>query len=98
MCRLQAENDSLRVQFRRLGELEADLTRMSRLNEQMQNMLGVDMSAAVAGVDSSARGGGVTGERVLGGPGDSRENPGGDDGAHPTDTGSGPSRRETGTD
>jgi Tfp pilus assembly protein PilO len=52
MRSLQAENDSLRVQFRRLGELEANLARMSELNEQMQKMLGVDPSTVGQGVDS----------------------------------------------
>ncbi len=49
---LQSENDSLRVQFRRLGELETNLARMSELNEQMQRMLGVDPSALQSEADS----------------------------------------------
>jgi hypothetical protein len=98
MGRLQAENDSLRVQFRRLGELEANLARMSELNEQMQTMLGVGLPAIDTGVDSPAGGGGAVQGQVSGSPGDSTENPGGDGGAHPSSTGSGPSRRETGTD
>jgi hypothetical protein len=78
MGRLQAENDSLRVQFRRLGELEADLARMSELNEQMQKMLGVGVSTIEANADSPAAGRGATGGRGQGAPGDSSENPGGE--------------------
>jgi hypothetical protein len=98
MSRLQAENDSLRVQFRRLGELEANLARMSELNEQMQGMLGAGLPAIDTRVDSPADGGEAAGAGVQGSPGDSSESPGGGKGTHPGRTGKGPSRRETGTD
>jgi hypothetical protein len=71
MRRLQVENDSLRVQFRRLGELESNLARMSELNDKMQKMLGVDLSTEASGSE------------VLSGSGDVR---GGDRGGGPRDT------------
>ena len=76
---LEGENDSLRVQFRRLGELEENLARMSELNEKMQRMLGVEPSPTgdpiggpgrAAGSDSQdARGGSGDGSPVVGGTG-----------------------------
>lgn len=74
---LAAENDSLRVQFRRLGELEENLARMSELNEKMQRMLGVepqpdgDPSGGPGGAAGSgsedARGGSGEGSPFVGG-------------------------------
>ena len=98
MRRLQVENDSLRVQFRRLGELEADLARMSELNEQMQKMLGVGVPTIEIDAKSPAAGSGAPGGGGGGSPGDSSENPGRDGGAHPSRTGDGQPRRETGSD
>jgi hypothetical protein len=98
MCRLQAENDSLRVQFRRLGELEASLARMSELNEQMQKMFGAGLPAAETDVDSSAADRGATDVGGRGSPGDSSESPKGGDVLHPDRTGGGSPKRETGTD
>lgn len=93
MGRLQAENDSLRVQFQRLGELEANLARMSELNEQMQQMLGVGSSATGGGVDSSGGSGGVFGGGGgMGLPGTGAvPGPGGL--VQPARIGAGPSRR-----
>jgi hypothetical protein len=98
MCRLQAENDSLRVQFRRLGELEANLARMSELNEQMQKMLGVGVPTIGTDADSPAAGSGATDGGGQGSPGDSSENPGGNEVVHPGRTGDGPPKREAGSD
>jgi hypothetical protein len=98
MYRLQAENDSLRVQFRRLGELEANLARMSELNEQMHKMLGVGVPTMETDADSPAAGRGATGGPGQGSPGDSSEDPGGDGVVHPGRTGDGPPRREAGSD
>lgn len=43
MQELQETNDSLRVEFLRLGQLEDDLAHMSQLNDKMKRMLGVDL-------------------------------------------------------
>lgn len=98
MCRLQAENDSLRVQFRRLGELEASLARMSELNEQMQKMFGAGLPAVETNADSSAANHGATHGGDRRSPGDSSEHRAGGNVAHPSRTGSGPPRWETGSD
>ena len=57
--RLQTENDSLRVQFNRLGDLEKELARMSELNKKMQTMLGIDDGGAEAPVRSEVGGEGA---------------------------------------
>jgi hypothetical protein len=68
--RLQAENDSLRVQFRRLGELEDNLARMSELNDKMRQMLGVDLPVVGSGKESLGGTGSLTGEGARRAPSD----------------------------
>ena len=77
MRRLQTENDSLRIQFRRLGELEVNLARLSELNEQMQKMLGVSLPATDAETDSLAGVGGATDGGAKRSPGDQHDSPAG---------------------
>jgi hypothetical protein len=67
--RLQAENDSLRVQFRRLGDLEDNLDRMSELNDKMQQMLGVDLPTARSSNELSSATGRAPSEDTRGMPG-----------------------------
>jgi hypothetical protein len=66
--RLQAENDSLRVQFRRLGDLEDNLDRMSELNDKMQKMLGVDLPMAGSSKELSSGTGRAPRESTWGMP------------------------------
>jgi hypothetical protein len=98
MRRLREENDSLRVQFRRLGELEANLSRMAELNEQMQKMLGVDPPAVEPGMDVLARTGGTTSLGLHRLPVDSTGDSGRNGAAPLGRAGKGPARREAGAD
>ena len=50
--RLGAENDSLRTQFARLGDLERQVAELSRANEQIRRMAGLAPDSAAS---SSAR-------------------------------------------
>jgi hypothetical protein len=98
MTRLQTENDSLRVQFRRLGELEADLARMSALNEQMQKMLGVELSASEPGTGLPAGAGGAPGSGLVRSRSSGAGDPAGDSATPAVSAEGGTSRREAGAD
>jgi hypothetical protein len=98
MHRLQGENDSLRVQFRRLGELENNLARMSELNEKMQKMLGVDQPGVKSGADLPDGIGEVPGGEGGAGTGNGSRVVGGSEAPPSGPAGQGPPRRGTKTD
>lgn len=98
MRRLEAENDSLRVQFRRLGELESDLARLSELNDKMQKMLGVDLPTAKPAAEPSDGNDEAPGGDAVGQPDGGTGSAGGSAAPLSGPVGKAPSRRRTRTD